>query len=188
MTRTKSKRELPGSIRIIGGAWRGRRLKIAPSAAVRPTPDRVRETLFNWLRDDIEGARCVDLFAGTGCLGFEALSRGAADVWLVERDAALARALVAHTKMLGASAHVVRASADSFLERPRGAPFDVAFLDPPYDRPIEPLVDALLPLLRPRGLVYVERPVLQGLPDVDGTKWRQRGRAASVEFGLLEPA
>jgi 16S rRNA (guanine966-N2)-methyltransferase len=125
---------------------------------VRPTPDRVRETLFNWLRDDIEGARCVDLFAGTGCLGFEALSRGAAEAWLVERDAALARALVAHAEKLGAAAHVVRSDAAAFLERPRGAPFDIVFLDPPYDAATAEPARRARAAARSGALVYVERP------------------------------
>lgn len=176
----------PGSLRIIGGEWRGRRLPV-PEAGVRPTPDRVRETLFNWLREHVAGARCVDLFAGTGCLGLEALSRGAAEAWLVERDARLARALTAHAESLDARARIVCARAEEFLARPAGAPFDIAFVDPPYDLPVEPVVAALLPWLASRALVYVERPADQGLPEFPGIEWRRRGRAASVEFGLLAP-
>src|SRR5690606_9775904 len=83
----------PGSVRIIGGTWRGRRLAVAGGPALRPTPDRIRETLFNWLAPALPGARCLDLFAGTGVLGLEALSRGAAEAWLVERDPVAAAAL-----------------------------------------------------------------------------------------------
>ena len=87
MVRRSNLRQAPrGSVRIIGGEWRSRRLAIPDGAAVRPTPDRVRETVFNWLRDSIVGARCLDLYAGTGALGFEALSRGAAQAYFVERD------------------------------------------------------------------------------------------------------
>jgi 16S rRNA (guanine966-N2)-methyltransferase len=112
-------RSRPGYVRIIGGAWRGRRLGIPRGAVLRPTPDRVRETLFNWLASEIEGAVCLDLFAGTGSLGFEALSRGAAEAWLVERDAKLAQALAEHAAALGAGdrAHVRRDEASEFLRR-----------------------------------------------------------------------
>ncbi|MBN1237541.1 MAG: 16S rRNA (guanine(966)-N(2))-methyltransferase RsmD [Gammaproteobacteria bacterium] len=181
----KNRGGAPGSLRIIGGEWRGRRLPIPASAGVRPTPDRVRETLFNWLRERVGGARCVDLYAGTGCLGLEALSRGAAEAWLVERDAALARALSAHVEKLGANAHVVCGRAEDFLARPVGTRLDLAFVDPPYAQPVEPIIAALLPLLAPRALVYVERPAGEGLPDIAGTEWHRRARAGSVEFGLL---
>jgi 16S rRNA (guanine966-N2)-methyltransferase len=180
--------ERPGNVRIIGGAWRGRRLAVPAGTEVRPTPDRVRETVFNWLRDVVDRARCLDLFAGTGALGFEALSRGATEAWLVEREKTLADALQAHAAVLGANARVFRGDARTFLEDSPLASFDIAFVDPPFERPVEPLVAALLPLLRPGALVYVERPAQAGLPDVPGTHWHKRGRAASVEFGLLSPA
>src|SRR5947207_418259 len=91
-TRSNGRRAPPGSVRIIAGEWRGRRVPIAPNTAVRPTPDRVRETLFNWLKAEIVGARVLDLYAGTGALGFESLSRGAAEAWVVEQDLALVTA------------------------------------------------------------------------------------------------
>ena len=100
-----------GRIRIIAGEWRGRRIEIPEGTAVRPTPDRVRETVFNWLRDAIDGARCLDLFAGTGVLGFEALSRGAAEACFVEQDAALVDALRA-TACSGKHAKADQSSAD----------------------------------------------------------------------------
>jgi len=178
-------RRPPGSLRIIGGEWRGRRLVIPPESDVRPTPDRVRETLFNWLAARLPGARCLDLFAGTGCLGLEALSRGAAEACLVERDPVLADALAAHVQRLGANARVTRGDARRFLERAPAEAFDVAFLDPPYSEAIEPWLDALLPRLRPGGVVYVERPAERGLPAVAGAEWIKRSRAASVEYGLL---
>jgi 16S rRNA (guanine966-N2)-methyltransferase len=181
--------EVPGSVRIIGGLWRGRRLAVAGGAAsLRPTPDRVRETLFNWLQPEIEGALCLDLFAGTGVLGFEALSRGAAEVWLVERDRGLAAALESHAASLGAGSrtHVLREDADRFLAAEAGPRFDLAFLDPPYAAPIEPLLALLRPRLRDAALVYVERPAIPGLPEIAGAEWVKRGRAASVAFGLLE--
>lgn len=180
-----SARQVQGRIRIIAGEWRGRRIEIPEGTAVRPTPDRVRETLFNWLQGSIDGARCLDLFAGTGVLGFEALSRGAAEVWFVERDATLVEALRATASTLGAKPQLVRRDALAFLREPPSAQFDVVFLDPPYAAPLEPLLELLPPWLRPRALVYVERPRSEGLPAVAGAEWRKRSFAGAVEYGLL---
>lgn len=120
------------TLRIIGGSWRGRRLRFPASPEIRPTPDRVRETLFNWLRLRVPGARCLDLFAGSGALGLEALSRGAAHVTFVERDAAAAREIAARLAEWGAhAASVEHADAGTFLRAP-AAPFDIVFLDPPF--------------------------------------------------------
>ncbi len=178
-------RQPPGSVRIIAGEWRSRRLKIPPGALVRPTPDRVRETVFNWLRDVIDGARCLDLFAGTGAFGFEALSRGAAEAWLVEREPTLAAALEAHAAALGAKgAKVLRQDARTLL---RGAPprrFDVVFCDPLFDEPLDDVLLALPPWLAPHALVYAERPRREGLPALPGFEWRKRARAGDVEYGL----
>lgn len=183
-----SDRSAPGRLRVIGGEWRGRRLRFPSRPGLRPTPDRVRETLFNWLAPILPGARCVDLFAGTGCLGLEALSRGAAEAWLVERDPVLARVLAGHVEMLGARAHVVRDDVRRFLARAAG-PFDIAFVDPPYRDAIEPIVAALGPLLAPGAVVYVERPLPDGLPDAPpGREWSKRSRAGGIEFGLLRAA
>jgi 16S rRNA (guanine966-N2)-methyltransferase len=134
MPRRGAGRVRPGAVRIIGGQWRGRKLPVVDVEALRPTPDRVRETLFNWLMPVLPGARCVDLFAGTGVLGFEALSRGAALAVLVERDAAALDALGAARARLGASgARIVAADARAWLSGTvPDAPFDLAFLDPPY--------------------------------------------------------
>jgi 16S rRNA (guanine966-N2)-methyltransferase len=122
------------SVRIVGGAWRGRRVHFPDSQGLRPTPDRVRETLFNWLQHAIAGSRCLDLFAGSGALGLEALSRGAREVVFVEREELVASALRASLAHLGApagSTRVVQAPAGRFLAAP-GAPFDIIFLDPPF--------------------------------------------------------
>lgn len=120
-------------LRIIGGRWRGRRVAFPDAQGLRPTPDRVRETLFNWLAPRIAGARCLDLFAGSGALGFEALSRGAAEVVFVERQRAVARVLQANLARLGAVAdgRVVAGDALAYLAGPARA-FDVVFLDPPF--------------------------------------------------------
>src|SRR5689334_3621339 len=127
-----SARHVQGRIRIIAGTWRGRLVDIPDGTAVRPTPDRVRETVFNWLREVIEGARCLDLFAGTGVLGFEALSRGAAEAWLVEQDAKLVEALRAAAQKFGATPQIVRRDVLAFLREPPAVRFDIVFLDPPY--------------------------------------------------------
>jgi 16S rRNA (guanine966-N2)-methyltransferase len=184
--RSNVRRTPPGSVRIIGGQWRSRRLAIAEGTAVRPTPDRVRETVFNWLRDVIADARCLDLYAGTGALGLEALSRGAAEAVFVERDPVLIATLRAHAATLGVEPVIVRQDAESFLHGVAPAPFDIVFLDPPYDRPVEPLLELLPRWLQATGVVYVERPRTPGLPEVPGGVWRKRGRAGAVEYGLLE--
>jgi 16S rRNA (guanine966-N2)-methyltransferase len=120
-------------VRIIGGAWRGRKLHFAGSDLVRPTPDRVRETLFNWVQFELAGRRCLDLFAGSGALGLEALSRGAAACVFVERDAVAIRAIRdALAAFHAAEGTAEQADAFEFLARPASRPFDLAFLDPPY--------------------------------------------------------
>ena len=177
------KRPHAQSVRIIAGTWRGRRLRFPRDTAVRPTPDRVRETLFNWLRDDLEGARCLDLYAGTGALGLEALSRGAREAVLVESDRALAETLAANARMLGANVEVVVALVERFIEQPVN-PFDIVFLDPPYSLSLEPIIARLPALLRTGGLVYVERRSSDGLPEHGSLAWRKSGRAGAVCFGL----
>lgn len=174
-----------GRIRIIAGEWRGRRIEIPEGTAVRPTPDRVRETVFNWLRDPIVEARCLDLFAGTGVLGFEALSRGAAEVWFVEQDATLVAALRAAADSFGAKPRIVRRDALAFLREPASVRFDVVFLDPPYAQPLEPLLELLPPWLSSRAFVYVERPRSAGLPAVASAQWVKQSYAGAVEYGLL---
>jgi 16S rRNA (guanine966-N2)-methyltransferase len=174
-----------GQVRIIAGEWRGRRIEVAAETAVRPTPDRVRETLFNWLRDVVVGARCLDLYAGTGALGFEALSRGAAEAWFVEQDGVLAAQLGATAQRFGVAPRIVRRDALAFLREPPSARFDVAFLDPPYALPVEPLLALLPQWLAPGAFVYVERPGATGLPAVAGGEWVKRSHAGAVEYGLL---
>jgi 16S rRNA (guanine966-N2)-methyltransferase len=186
--RGNARRTPPGSVRIIAGEWRGRRVPVAPSTSVRPTPDRVRETLFNWLREDIAGARCLDLYAGTGALGFESLSRGAREVWFVEQDPALVAALGAQAEVFGVSPRVVRQDAASLLRGRAPQRFDVVFLDPPYALPVEPLLALLPAWLADRGVVYVERPLPPGLPELAPASWRKRSHAGAVEYGLLEIA
>jgi 16S rRNA (guanine966-N2)-methyltransferase len=175
----------PGSVRIVAGELRGRRLAVPQGTHVRPTPDRVRETLFNWLRNDVEGAQCLDLYAGTGALGFEALSRGAAGAWLVEKDPVLAAALGEHAEQLGVAPRIVRQDVPSLLRGHPPGRFDIAFLDPPYETPVEPLLELLPPWLAARAAVYVERARETGLPEVGWGRWHRRGTAGAVEYGLL---
>jgi len=183
--RGNARRAPSGSVRIIAGEWRGRRVPIAQGTAVRPTPDRVRETLFNWLRDDVAGARCLDLYAGTGALGFEALSRGAGEAWFVEQDPVLIAALESQAEVFDVQPRIIRQDSASFLRARAVQRFDLVFLDPPYALPVEPLLALLLPWLSDQGLVYVERPRSPGLPAVPEGSWFKRSHAGAVEYGLF---
>lgn len=152
-----------GHVRIIGGAWRGSKLPVPALPGLRPTSDRVRETLFNWLHGEIAGARVLDLFAGTGALGFEAASRGAAMVDLVESAPVAVEALRRAAERLGrdGSGGPVRIHAQAamgFLATQAG-PWDLVFVDPPFAAGLwSDALAALAPRLAPRALVYVERP------------------------------
>lgn len=181
----RNAQHVQGRVRIIAGEWRGRRIAIPDGTAVRPTPDRVRETLFNWLQGFLAGARCLDLYAGTGALGFEALSRGAAAVMFVERDAALVEALRATAQQLKAVPQIVRRDALAYLREAAAARYHVVFLDPPYSEPIGPLLELLPAWLAPGGLVYVERGRGEGLPELKSAGWVKRSRAGAVGYGLL---
>ena len=161
----------PGQVRIVGGNWRGRKLHFPHTPSLRPTPDRVRETLFNWLQFEIAGRRCLDLFAGSGALGFEALSRGAAEVVFVEDDPAAAEAIRDSLRRLGCErARIEPRDAFSFLRcGSGGAPFDVVFVDPPYDE--RWLSRACTELeaggwLAPGAFVYLEDEAGRGAPDL----------------------
>lgn len=155
----------PGRVRIIGGRWRGSRLDVACLPGLRPTSDRTRETLFNWLQGVVPGARCLDLFAGSGALGIEAASRGASAVVMVERDVAQARSLRATAARLQhpgseATLEVVSGDALAWLRDYAGPTFDLVFLDPPFDAdPWAAVFTALEPHLSADARVYVESPV-----------------------------
>ena len=128
------KKSQPGRLRIVAGIWRSRLLEIATAPGLRPTPERIRETLFNWLAPTIQGARCLDLFAGSGVLGFEALSRGAASALLVEHHAQILSCLREQVTELGLEQRCQVREAD-VLQWLRGKPeqaYDIIFLDPPY--------------------------------------------------------
>jgi 16S rRNA (guanine(966)-N(2))-methyltransferase RsmD len=151
---------MPREVRIIGGQWKRTKLPVADKPGLRPTPDRVRETLFNWLSHDLTGWRCVDAFAGTGALGLEAASRGASEVLLVEQDPDLVSQLLAlRAKLQASMVHIERGSALTVLGRLASASIDLIFLDPPFDADLfgEALA-ACVPPLAPEGLVYLEAP------------------------------
>jgi 16S rRNA (guanine966-N2)-methyltransferase len=150
-----------GSVRIIGGRWRGTRLPVADSPGLRPSSDRVRETLFNWLQPALPGARVLDLFAGTGVLGLEAVSRGAASAQLVEAEPRLARALQDASVRLGAGGEVAVHPGDAlaWLRGQAGRGFDIAFVDPPFAAGLwEPVLAALPAALAADAWLYLESP------------------------------
>jgi len=175
-------------LRLIGGRHRGRRLSFPDQPGLRPTSDRVRETLFNWVAPLIEGARCLDLFAGSGALGFEALSRGAGEVVMVERAAAVARQLRANAGMLGAAnLQVHEADALVWLER-GGEPFDLVLLDPPFaEGLLAPAIERLdrHGWLAPEARVYLEAPIQIGFPPLP-EEWEliRDKTAGQVRYGL----
>jgi 16S rRNA (guanine966-N2)-methyltransferase len=174
-----------GKIRIIAGEFRGRRIEVAQKPDLRPTPDRVRETLFNWLGQWLDGAVCLDLFAGSGALGFEAASRGAARVVMVESDSMVFSSLVKTKNLLDArQVELVSGDAFEYLKGTRDA-FDVVFLDPPFRQNAAPAVLERLPERLARGgRVYVEA----ATPLEPPPPWRElkRSRAGQVSFQLLQ--
>jgi 16S rRNA (guanine(966)-N(2))-methyltransferase RsmD len=178
-------------VRIVGGAWKRSKLPVADRPGLRPTPDRVRETLFNWLGQDLTGWHCLDAFAGSGALGFEAASRGAARVLLLERDAELARSLEATRQRLQADAvRVERADALAWMARAADT-FDLVLLDPPFDAGLAPpALAAARRLLKPGGMIYLEAPAAL---DADaaaalGLALHRQARAGGVHYQLLRAA
>ncbi len=172
-------------VRIIGGEWRSRLIGFSPRPDLRPTPDRVRETLFNWLGQDLTGKCCLDLFAGSGALGFEAASRGARRVVMVERDPLAWQALAANVARLAAhTVKLVRADALEFL-REDGECYDIVFVDPPFRTEyLAQVLPALAARVAPDALIYVEAPAAPALP-AGWTIWRS-GRAGAVTHQLLK--
>ena len=172
-------------VRIIGGSWRSRLISFPPRIDLRPTPDRARETLFNWLGQDLSGKICLDLFAGSGALGFEAASRGAKRVVMVERDPAAFRALRTNAAALDAvTVELKRADALEFLRADDGF-YDVVFLDPPFRADyLSRVLPALIARLAGGAMIHVEAPRALTLPS-QWTVWRS-GRAGAVTFQLLK--
>lgn len=179
----------PGRLRIVAGKWRGRLLPVADVPGLRPTPERVRETLFNWLQPTIEGARCLDLYAGTGALGFEALSRGAGEVTFVELSPVAVAALRKAEYVLQADDSIIHVDdAIHFLESHDEAPFDIVFLDPPFDNaPLTDLCRLLQAEVVDGGLIYIERGSDQPGPELpDGWEVLREKTAGMVVYSLVK--
>ena len=176
-----------GKVRIIGGRWRGTRLSVPSSPGLRPSSDRVRETLFNWLMPVLPGASVLDLFSGTGALGLEAVSRGAARAVLVERDAALAQALrdVSARLSVQDQVEVVQAEAVGWLQRQTAGSFDLVLLDPPFGTDLaEHALPLATRLAAADGLIYLEARQALAVPP-PGWDLHRQGRAGAVHFHLL---
>ena len=175
------------TVRIGGGQWRSRLLRFPDVAGLRPTPDRVRQTLFNWLGQDLEGLTCLDLFSGTGALGFEALSRGARKAVMVEQSLTGFKSLLENKKMLDAeAAEIVHRDALQFLAE-NSQPFDVIFLDPPFNQGWLPkLLPELQAHLAVDGVVYAEAEF--SLEDEVAWHVWKHGKAGNVFFHLLKSA
>jgi 16S rRNA (guanine966-N2)-methyltransferase len=173
-------------VRIIGGQWKRSKLPVADKPGLRPTPDRVRETLFNWLGQDLSGWRCLDAFAGSGALGFEAASRGAVEVLLLERDPALVASLQASRLRLKADAlRVEGGDAIAWMGRAPAGSFDLVLLDPPFGTDLaEQALPQATRLAAGGGFIYLEaRDVLPAAPE--GWAVHRQGRAGAVHFHLL---
>jgi 16S rRNA (guanine966-N2)-methyltransferase len=176
----------PNEVRLIGGRWKRSKLPVADKPGLRPTPDRVRETLFNWLGQDLGGWRVLDAFAGSGALGFEAASRGAAEVVLLESDAELVAALNASRQRLrGAALRVERADALAWMAACAPARFELVLIDPPFDAGLGPRAAAAAArLVVEGGFVYVEGAApLAELPP--GLETHRQARAGAVHVQLL---
>ena len=171
-------------VRIIGGAWRSRIINFPTQAGLRPTPDRVRETLFNWLGQNLAGKTCLDLFAGSGALGFEACSRGAQHVTLIEQNTKIFAALCDNAAKLGPEHLSIRCADGAMWLRDKADVYDVIFLDPPFQ---SEMLDKVLPLL-PRhltadGCAYVESGAAIAAPA--GMQLVKNGRTSQIYYGLL---
>jgi len=188
---SSSHNKAPHAIRIIGGDWKRTPLPVLDLDGLRPTPDRVRETLFNWLGQRLDGQRCLDLFAGSGALGFEAASRGAARVLMVERSGRAAAQLRANQAKLGAQTIEI-AEADALRLAASLAPgsFDVVFLDPPFDSDLlERALELAAPLVSADGFLYVETGEALDVPQTEALAgWTivRQGKAGAVHFHLLQ--
>ncbi len=164
-TPRRAERRSLSTVRIIGGNMRGRKIYFAEAEGLRPTLDRIRETLFNWLAGDIAGANCLDLFAGSGALGFEAVSRGAAQVTLVDANAKVTQQHIENQANLNISnIEIITNRAEDFLQT-NNIKFDIVFLDPPFEKGFLPeVLDSLIPHLSDNALIYVEQEVANNPP------------------------
>ena len=190
-TSSPSPRQAPAQVRIIGGKWKRTPLPVLHAEGLRPTPDRVRETLFNWLGQDMSGLACLDLFAGSGALGFEAASRGAQQVTMVESNPRVAKQLRDNQYRLDAQQiRVVQGDAFATAAQMPSASFDVVFLDPPFAEDwLGPALEHAARLSRPGGAVYVETDRALTGPDAPvpaALEIVRHARAGAVHFHLLQ--
>lgn len=178
-----------GHVRIIGGQWRGRKLPVADAPGLRPSGDRIRETLFNWLQGSVQGARCADLFAGTGVLGFEAASRGAREVTLVEKSRSVAEILRESVQTLDADqVMTVEGNALEWLGGQASHSQDIVFIDPPFESDLAACVLKVLQereILTPGGLVYLESPRLNTSIEIGGWIQVREKEIGEVRIQLL---
>ncbi len=179
----------PQYVKLIGGRWRGTKIPVVLKEKIRPTPSRVRETLFNWLQASIPGSHCLDLFSGSGALGLEAISRGASHVTFVDNDNAVHKLLSEQLERLSAhEAELINNDGPSFVKNSTKQ-FDIVFLDPPFSKfNIEDLLQQLADsdTIKPGGLIYVESSAdkfPQNLPI--NWKWQRQSKAGQVEYGLI---
>ena len=179
----------PGEIRIIGGLYKRSKLPVPNHPGLRPTPDRVRETLFNWLGQDLTGWRCADVFAGTGALGFEAASRGASEVLLCEQDPALVLQLQnVQARLKADTVRIERGDGLSALKRLDAGSMQLVLIDPPYESNLfEPALKAAAQAISPTGLVYLEAPRAWLDDELTplGLRVHRSGKAGAVNFHLL---
>jgi 16S rRNA (guanine966-N2)-methyltransferase len=179
-------------VRLIGGQWKRSKLPVADAPGLRPTPDRVRETLFNWLGHDLSGWRCLDAFAGSGALGFEAASRGAASVTLIERDRKLATRLDESRQRLKATTlRIETTDAMAWMARCAAGSFELVFLDPPFDAGlVDPAIALASRLVVPLGFIYVESGSALNAEALapHGLGLHRQGKAGAVHFHLLQRA
>jgi 16S rRNA (guanine966-N2)-methyltransferase len=177
-----------GSVRIIGGQWRGRKLPVHTSDGLRPTGDRVRETLFNWLSADLHDARCLDLFTGSGALGFEALSHGASQVTMLELDPAIAKQLAANKQLLNSdNASIENTDSLKWLRQYQGDAFTIIFVDPPFTAQL--WAETLTALANSTAVsstsyIYIEHPKNHAINLPSGWQWHRQKTAGDTAFGL----
>lgn len=178
------------TLRVIGGDWRRRAIEFPAVQAIRPTPDRVRETLFNWLQGELFGARCLEPFAGSGILSFEALSRGAAHCTIIDQSRQALTSIETNLQLLGADAerfHTINTDGYLWLHsqaQQQQSPFDIVFLDPPFkDERLQATILSCLQLISAEGYLYVESP--QAIPAADEYDIYRQKRAGAVHYALL---
>lgn len=183
----------PREVRVIGGRWKRSKLPVANLPGLRPTPDRVRETLFNWLGHDLDGWRCLDAFAGSGALGFEAASRGASQVTLLERESRLVRSLSeVHARLkAGDTVRVLPGDAIVWMARQPAESLELVFIDPPFEADVfVAAVEAAGRIVVPGGLIYLEADRAFAPEDFRGSPLRlhRHGRAGAVHYHLFQKA